>query len=31
MSKLLPLVLGGGGGGCPLLVFGISRSLYLKD
>jgi len=26
MSKLLPRVLGGGGGGCPLLVFGIRRN-----
>jgi len=31
MSKLLPRVLGGGGGGCPLLVFGISRKLYVED
>ena len=30
MSKLLPRVLGGGGGGCPLLVFGIRRGAYLK-
>jgi hypothetical protein len=29
MSKLLPRIEGGGGGGCPLLVFGISRSLYV--
>lgn len=28
MSKLLPRVLGGGGGGCPLLVLGITRGLY---
>lgn len=28
MSKLLPRIRGGGGGGCPLLVLGISRSLY---
>lgn len=28
MSKLLPRVLGGGGGGCPLLVFGIKSKLY---
>lgn len=28
MSKLLPRVLGGGGGGCPLLVFGITKRLY---
>lgn len=31
MSKLLPRVQGGGGGGCPLLVFGISPSLYIED
>ena len=31
MSKLLPRVDGGGGGGCPLLVFGISKALYLED
>lgn len=31
MSKLLPRVQGGGGGGCPILVFGIKRSLYVKD
>jgi len=31
MSKLLPRVEGGGGGGCPLLVFGISKSLYVDD
>ncbi|QMW22778.1 BglII/BstYI family type II restriction endonuclease [Sandaracinobacteroides saxicola] len=29
MSKLLPRVLGGGGGGCPLLVLGISKGLYV--
>ena len=28
MSKLLPRIQGGGGGGCPLLVFGIRKSLY---
>lgn len=28
MSKLLPRIEGGGGGGCPLLVFGITRHLY---
>ncbi len=22
---------GGGGGGCPLLVFGISKRLYVED
>jgi len=31
MSKLLPRVEGGGGAGCPLLVFGISKSLYVED
>jgi hypothetical protein len=31
MSRLLPRVLGGGGGGCPLLVLGISRRLYVED
>ena len=30
MSKLLPRINGGGGGGCPLLVFGISKNLYLS-
>lgn len=31
MSKLLPKIDGGGAGGCPVLVFGIRRSLYLDD
>ena len=31
MSKLLPRIEGGGGGGCPLLVFGIRKSLYVED
>jgi len=31
MSKLLPRILGGGGAGCPVLVFGIKRSLYVED
>lgn len=31
MSKLLPRINGGSGGGCPLLVFGITRKLYLED
>jgi len=30
MSKLLPRIKGGGGGGCPLLVIGIKKSLYEK-
>jgi hypothetical protein len=31
MSKLLPRLQGGGGGGCPILVFGISKKLYVED
>ena len=31
MSRLLPRIEGGGGGGCPILVFGISNRLYLED
>lgn len=31
MSKLLPRIRGGGAGGCPLLVFGISQDLYVED
>ncbi len=31
MSKLFPRIQGGGGAGCPLLVFGIRRSLYVED
>lgn len=31
MSKLLPRIEGGGGAGCPLLVFGITKNLYLED
>lgn len=31
MSKLLPRIAGGGGAGCPLLVFGISPALYVED
>src|SRR5438552_7426784 len=29
MSKLLPRIEGGSGGGCPILVFGIKQELYL--
>lgn len=29
MSKLLPRIEGGGGGGCPIVVFGISKELYV--
>lgn len=31
MSKLLPRLEGGSGGGCPILVFGITRKLYVED
>ena len=31
MSRLLPRVAGGGGGGCPILVFGITKRLYVED
>lgn len=31
MSKLLPKIEGGGAGGCPVLVFGITKKLYVKD
>ena len=31
MSKLLPRIEGGGGGGCPILVFGITAKLYVED
>jgi hypothetical protein len=31
MSKLIPRIKGGGGGGCPILVLGIKKSLYEKD
>lgn len=30
MSKLLPRIEGGSGGGCPILVFGISSKLYVE-
>lgn len=30
MAKLLPRIQGGGGGGCPILVFGITRKLYTE-
>lgn len=29
MGKLIPRIDGGGGAGCPLLVFGIKRALYV--
>ncbi|OHE74937.1 MAG: restriction endonuclease [Verrucomicrobia bacterium GWF2_62_7] len=31
MSKLLPRIQGGGGAGCPILVFGIKKSLYVEN
>ncbi len=31
MSKLLPRLEGGGGGGCPVVVFGIRRACYVDD
>jgi len=31
MGKLLPRLESGGGGGCPILAFGIRRSLYRPD
>lgn len=31
MGKLLPKIEGGGGAGCPILVFGISCALYEED
>lgn len=31
MSKLLPRIEGGGGGGCPILVLGITKRLYVED
>lgn len=31
MSKLLPRIEGGGGGGCPIPVFGIRKTLYQEN
>ncbi|MCX6233378.1 MAG: BglII/BstYI family type II restriction endonuclease [Bacteroidetes bacterium] len=31
MSKLISRIEGGGGGGCPILVFGITNNLYVED
>ena len=31
MGKLLPRLRGGSGGGCPIVVFGISEKLYFED
>ena len=31
MGKLLPRIRGGSGGGCPILVVGITKRLYIED
>jgi hypothetical protein len=31
MSKLLPRIEGGSGGGCPVLVFGITKKIYEEN
>jgi hypothetical protein len=31
MGKLIPRIEGGSGGGCPILVFGITKNVYLED
>lgn len=31
MAKLLPRIEGGGGGGCPVVVFGIRKTCYVED
>lgn len=31
MAKLLPRLEGGGGGGCPVVVFGIREAAYVED
>lgn len=31
MKKLLPRIEGSGGGGCPILVFGITKKLYVDE
>jgi hypothetical protein len=31
LNKLLPRLNGGGGGGCPVVVFGISKGAYVDD
>ncbi len=31
MEKLLPRIEGGGGGGCPILAFGITKAKYVED
>lgn len=31
INKLLPRIEGGGAGGCPILVFGITEKLFVND
>ena len=31
MSKLIPRIEGGSGAGCPILVLGISKDLYVEN
>ncbi|MEL7092808.1 MAG: BglII/BstYI family type II restriction endonuclease, partial [Pseudomonadota bacterium] len=31
LSKLVPRIEGGGAGGCPILTFGIKKSLYREN
>lgn len=31
LAKLIPRIEGGGGGGCPILIFGIRKRIYVKD
>ncbi len=31
MGRLIRRIQGGGGGGCPILVFGIKKSLYMEN
>ncbi len=31
MHKLIPRIEGGGGGGCPILVFGLTKKLFVED
>ena len=31
MSRLIPRIEGGGGGGCPIIVFGITEKLYSEE
>jgi hypothetical protein len=31
LSRLMPRIMGGGGGGCPIMVFGITSKLYSEE